>query len=92
MVKEQTVILRIVRICSRTEARDQRLVELKNLLLSKDYKAGIIDAAIAKAKAIPREEALKKVERTAGSSRPVFVIHFSVELTLPCYKWKINLL
>ena len=71
-----SLALRIVRICSRTEARDQRLEELKNLLLSRDYKAAIIDAAIKKAKAIPRAEALKKVERDAGSTRPVFVVNY----------------
>ena len=52
---------RIVRICSEPATRDVRLEELRQLLLSRDYKAGVIEAAIKRAKSIPRSEALKKV-------------------------------
>ena len=41
--------LRIVRICSLPKERDRRLIELKNMLLERDYKPRIIDAAIEKA-------------------------------------------
>ena len=49
----------LVRFCSETQARDNRLQELKEILLSCGYTPGIIDAAIVKARAIPRQEALK---------------------------------
>ena len=44
-----SLALRIVRICSETEARDQRLSELKNLLLDREYRPGVINSAIDKA-------------------------------------------
>ena len=69
-----SLALRIVRICSLPEDRDKRLAELKSMLLERDYKPGIIDAAIEKAKSIPRSEALKKVENKKEKKRPVFVI------------------
>ena len=61
-----SLALRIVRICSLTEDRDRRLAELKNMLLDRDYRPGIIDAAIDKAKSIPRSEALKKSRKQKG--------------------------
>ena len=55
-----SLAFRIVRICSEITARDLRLGELKTFLLSRNYRPKIIDAAIVKAKLIPREEAIKK--------------------------------
>ena len=71
-----SLALRIIRICSEPESRDQRLSELKQLLLDRGYKAKIVDAAISKAKQIPRNEALKKVVKNKTSDRPVFVATF----------------
>ena len=65
--------LRIVRICSEPASRDQRLDELKNMLIERGYKTKIIDAAIEKAKKVTRHEALKRVVRTKSTDRPVFV-------------------
>ena len=45
-----SLALRIVRICSLPKDRDRRLIELKNMLLERDYKPRIIDAAIEKAR------------------------------------------
>ena len=50
------------------------------MLLDRDYKSGIIDAAINRAKAIPRVEALKKVVRPKTTNRPVFVVRFDRRL------------
>lgn len=72
--------LRIVRICSDTKSRDIRLEELKQLLLSRHYKRGIIQAAIEKAKLIPRTEAINRVEKSVASQRPVFVLHYDPRL------------
>ena len=56
-----------------------RLEELKQLLLSRDYRPKVVDAAIAKAKAIPRERALQKVEKKE-SDRVVFALSFDPRL------------
>ena len=75
-----SLALRIVRICSLPETRNNRLLELKQLLLTRDYKAGMIDAAINKAKQIPREEALKKVVHSKTTDRAVFVVTYDPRL------------
>ena len=60
--------------------RDKRLSELRNLLLERKYRPGIIDAAIERAKNIPRTEALKKKESESRNKRPVFVITYDPRL------------
>ena len=55
-------------------------MELKQMLIDRDYKPSIIDAAISRAKAIPRLEALKRVERPKTTKRPVFVVRFDRRL------------
>ena len=72
--------LRIVRICSLPEAMEKRFLELKNLLLSRGYKLGSINAALDRARMIPRAEALKKVVRNNTSRRPVFPITYDPRL------------
>ena len=71
-----SLALRIVRICSEQESRDKRLAELKEMLLDRDYKPKIIDAAINKAKGISRQEALKRVVKDKSSDRAVFVVRY----------------
>ena len=75
-----SLALRIVRICSQPEDRERRFEELKNLLLARDYKLGVIQNAIHKARLIPRLEALRKVERPKNNQRPVFVIGYDPRL------------
>ena len=75
-----SLALRIVRICSLPEDRDKRLAELKVMLLERDYKPNLIEAAIERAKEIPRTEALKKVVKQKQSKRPVFVVTFDPRL------------
>ena len=53
-----------------------RLRKLKDLLLSRGYKSGIVDSALEEAKKIPRKEALKKVDNPNKKKRPVFVIQY----------------
>ena len=50
--------MRINRICMEETDRDIRLEELRGMLLDREYSPGVIDAAIAKARAIPRQRAL----------------------------------
>ena len=71
-----SLALRIVRICSEQTSRDIRLAELKQFLLDREYKPKIIDAAITKAKNIPRREAIKRVEKQNRTPRPCFVVRY----------------
>ena len=64
-----SLALRIVRNCTEPEARDRRLKELEEMLLTRDYKLNIVNECIWKARA----EALKDVKKEAGNPRPVFV-------------------
>ena len=52
------IAMKIVRICSETQARYNRLQELKEMLLAHGYTPGIIDASIVKARTIPRQKAI----------------------------------
>ena len=52
--------LRIVRTCSDKKDIDHRLSELKDQLLARGYNRDMLDVAIAKARAIPRNKALKQ--------------------------------
>ena len=71
-----SLALRIVRICSTIAAREVRFSELKEMLLAREYSAGVINAAISRARNIPREEALRKVFREKNSDRPVLTIQY----------------
>ena len=63
---------RILRICSEEEDFNKRLGELKELLISREYREKCVDDAIAKVQKISRRDALKKVKRKKNE-RPVFV-------------------
>ena len=60
--------------------REKHFGKLKEMLLARDYKSKLIDAAIEKARNIPRAEALKKVVREKNQNRPVFVVTFDPRL------------
>ena len=75
-----SLALRITRICSHIHSREQRFSELKQLLLDRNYREGMIDAALAKARLIPRKEALKKVVKTNNLRRPVFAVSWDPRL------------
>ena len=50
------------------------------MLIEREYTPRMIDAAISRAKEIPREEALKCVLRQQKTNRPVFVVMFDPRL------------
>ena len=50
------------------------------MLLSRDYPPNIINAAIARARNIPRQDALKKVIREKSTGRAIFVVTFDTRL------------
>ena len=75
-----SLCMRITRICSENQAKENRFKEFKTMWLDWDYTPGIIDGAIARARAIPREEALKCVLRQDTKNRPTFVASFDPRL------------
>ena len=75
-----SLALRIVRNCSEPEIREQRFTELKELLLARSYLPGMVDAAINRARSIPRTQALKQVERQRQTRRPINVVTFDPRL------------
>ena len=62
------------------EPRDKQMLELKEMLLERDYRSGMIDSAIQKARAIPRKQALKFTSRNPSNKRPVFVASYDPRL------------
>ena len=56
--------------------REARFNKLKEMLLAREYSPGIIDAAIARARAIPRHLALRRVSRPETTHRPAFVVYY----------------
>ena len=72
--------LRIRRICMEEETREMRFNELRDMLLQREYTSGVINTAIAKARAIPRQVALRQVLRQAINTRPVFVALYDPRL------------
>ena len=66
---------RLVRICSERENLLKRFEELRSLLLSRDYHPKVIESAISRASLIPREEALKRVEKKP-TDRVVFALDY----------------
>jgi len=72
---------RLRRICSEEKDFEARLTELKNVLLTRKYGRKVIDQAFERARKIPRQEALKKVQRQNHSEGKVtFVIPFDPRL------------
>ena len=75
-----SLALKIIRICTLPTDRDKRLEEVRDMLLERDYKAGIIEAAIQKAKKIDRKDAIKKVETKNTNRSPVFILTYDPRL------------
>ena len=61
--------------------RIKKPAELKELLISRNYKNVLVDAAIEKARQIPRSLAIERVSRIRNKpSRPVLAITFDPRL------------
>ena len=73
--------IRITRICTENDTRDQRHSELNNWLLERHFLPGIINGAIEKAKSIRRSVAIRKGARDTAQSRiPVFAVSWDPRL------------
>ena len=76
-----SLAIRVLRNCTEEETREQRYSELKNMLLDRNYPEGIINAAITKARSIPRAVAIRRVAREPTQQRrPVFVLSWDPRL------------
>ena len=78
-----SLALRITRICSKPETREKRFLELKNMLIERNYKSSMIDSSIRRARAIPRDKALQKVANQTQSMRPIFCGHLGLKTAKP---------
>ena len=72
-----------MRICSKSETRDIRLGELKDLLLSRSYRPSLIDASIEKAKQITRDLAINK-SPVIQKQTSMPVLNITYDPRLPC--------
>ena len=61
-------------ICTKPDTREMRFAELKNMILDRNYRIGMIESAIRRARSIPRSESLKCVVKPNTSRRPVCVV------------------
>ena len=75
-----SLCLRIVRICSKPEYKENQFLKLKKLMESRGYSERTIDAAIDRARNIPRDVALRRVNRTEADKRPVFALTYDPRL------------
>ena len=85
-----SLALRINRTCTEEDEREQRLEELRELLIERKYRKSLIDASIRRAKAIPRAQALKyKAQPNIPSKRPIFSVTYDPRLpNLPAMQRK----
>ena len=75
-----SLALRITRICSKPESREKHFQKLKEMLLERNYKSSMIDAAIRRARAIPRAQALKRVAKPNHTKIPVYAVTWDPRL------------
>ena len=76
-----SLALRIVKICSNMEKRNNRLEELKQMLMEREYDESVVDTAVNRAKKISREKALQpKTEKNEADKRPVYVSTYDPRL------------
>ena len=66
--------MRINRICSVPGSREIRFTELQEWLQNRGYQHGMVSAAIAKARNIPRHIALQKVVKPSQQKSPILVV------------------
>ena len=71
---------RLLRLCSKPELLEKALEDLKKALLSRNYNPKIIFDAFQRVRSIPREEALKRVDRKKDNDRVPLVITYHPSL------------
>ena len=68
--------MRVTQICTKTETRENQHEDLKEMLLERDYRPGMINSAIQRAQKIPRKQAINFIGKTPSTKTPVFVTSF----------------
>ena len=69
-----SLALRIVWICSEQNEREEKFEDLRQMLISRNYNRNIVNAAIIKAKGVPREVALQEVVKKPNERVFTFLI------------------
>ena len=69
-----------MRICAKPENRENQFSKLKELLQSRGYSNRMIEAALDRARGIPRIKALRRVLRKEEDKRPVFALTYDPRL------------
>ena len=75
-----SLCLRIVRICSKPEYREEQFMELTKLMVSRGYSERTLNAAIERARGIPRHIALRRAATRQAEKRPVFALTYDPRL------------
>ena len=75
-----SLCLRIVRICSKPEQREEQFTKLKELMMSRGYSERMLSSAIDRARRIPRQVALRRVLSNKEERRPVFAVTYDPRL------------
>ena len=78
---------RVVRICSRQEDREKRLVELKELLMGRGYKSSMVHEVMDMARNMDRDQALERVNRVGEVKKVRYVMTFDPRLP-PLLWWR----
>ena len=69
-----SLAMQIVRVCTKPETHNVRLQEMKQFLLEREYRPGMVDSAISRARAIPMAKALRHVVTHQQTKRPICVV------------------
>jgi hypothetical protein len=87
-----SLCLRIVRICSKPEYREEQFLKLKELMVSRGYSERTLIAAIDRARRIPRQVAVRRVLKRKDEKRPVFALTYDPRLpaiqTIQAKHWR----
>ena len=75
-----SLAMRINRICTNKENKEKRFLELKEMLLEREYSERMVYSAICRARAVPREQAIRKVATNIPTKRPIFVVTYDPRL------------
>ena len=76
----QGIVLRLWRICDRTEKNESRVDEYKNYRLAQDYKPSLVDEMFRKIGKISREDARENKPKTNQVSKIKFMIQYNPSL------------
>jgi hypothetical protein len=71
-----SLCLRIVRICSKPEQREEEFTKLNELMMSRGYSERMLSSAIDRVGRVPCQVALRRVLRNKEERRPVFAVTY----------------